>query len=290
MLKYFGWTLVLLLLVSSFPAAAYTVVLKNGKVLKGTLISETDDKIVFKDDQGLQFSLKKTVLNADKTKEANAAAPAAAPEAAPAQQAAAPAKAPSTKPPRVYTAADIEALRQKFSNAISGTSGESLDMSTPSGYYKGLMEAVSRITGSMNDMGSLLDGMNTDWELASSTGRNPAASFTKYKTGKVYTELSRQINANLSELKGLRDGMQSPPKGYEDAASYLSQSVDTLYNYFGAIQQYNGEPTIGVFRMSLQKYSNDVDSLLSKIQSLPPPPEEQPAPNPNVTNPENQPH
>ena len=288
MLKYFGLTLVLLLVISSLPAAAYTVVLKSGKVLKGTLVSETDEKIVFKDEQGLQFSLKKTVLDADKTKEANAAAPAAAPEAAPVPEPATPAKAPSTKPSKVYTAADIEALRKKYSNAISGTSGESLDVSTPSGYYKGLMEAVSRITGSMNDMGSLLDGMNTDWELASSTGRNPAASFAKYKTGKVYTELSRQINANLSELKALRDSMQSPPKGYEGAAGYLSESVDSLYNYFGAIQQYNGDPAIGVFRMSLQKYSNEVDSQLSKIQGMPAPPEDQPPATPDNTNQDNQ--
>src|SRR5215471_5457602 len=52
-------------------AESYTVILKNGKILKGTLLSENDSIIVFKDDQGLQFSLKKSLLDLDKTREAN---------------------------------------------------------------------------------------------------------------------------------------------------------------------------------------------------------------------------
>ena len=60
-----------LLIVFPYSAESYTVILKNGKVLKGKLLSETEDVLVFKDEQGLQYSLKKSVIDLQKTNEAN---------------------------------------------------------------------------------------------------------------------------------------------------------------------------------------------------------------------------
>src|SRR5262245_26824515 len=108
----------ILLIVGSFLAVvsanAYTVVLKkNGKALTGTLISEDDNSIVFKDDQGLQYSLKKSVLDLDKMKEANTPPP--PPPPPPQEQPAETPKEPG-KPAKVYTQADVEGLRDKYSN------------------------------------------------------------------------------------------------------------------------------------------------------------------------------
>jgi hypothetical protein len=107
MLKRVGMLLVLVFVASCLPAVAYTVVLKNGKTIKGTLISETDEKIIFKDEQGLQYSLKKTSLDLAKMAEANAPPPTPAP-AAPAEPSA---PEDSKKSPKVYTTSDLETLR-----------------------------------------------------------------------------------------------------------------------------------------------------------------------------------
>ena len=54
-----------------YSAEPYTVILKNGKMMKGQLLSENDELIVFKDEQGLQYSLKKSLLDLEKMKETN---------------------------------------------------------------------------------------------------------------------------------------------------------------------------------------------------------------------------
>jgi hypothetical protein len=122
----------------------------------------------------------------------------------------------------------------------------------------------------------LFDGISTDWEISTSTGRDPMSSFTKFKAGKVFTEMTASINSNLSELQGLRDSMQTAPKGMEAAATSLSEAVDALYNYLGAIQQYGGNPAPAAFRATLQEYSNKVNASLATIQAIPAPPGEAP--------------
>ena len=261
---------VMLLVLSCLPSEAYTVILKNGKAMKGTLISENDEKIVFKDEQGLQFSLSKNSLDLAKMKDANApppAAPAAAPETP------APAAAPAAKKPaRVYTAADLQTIRDRFSTS-SGDAGEMVDPTSPAGYYKGLMEAVSRITSLANDLGGLLDGMNTDWEVASSTGRNPVDSIKKYKGSKAFTDLSQSIKINLSELQSLRDSMSPPIQGFQNGYDALNKSVESLYTYYDRLQQYSGDTPVPALRSELERYSDEVNGALSTIQAVPAPPE-----------------
>jgi paraquat-inducible protein B len=177
----------------------------------------------------------------------------------------------------VYTASDLQKIRDKV--RLSGATengGEMVDPSSPSGYYKGLMEAVSRISGVQNDLVGLLDGMNTDWEVASSTGRNPVDSLQKYKAGKAYTDITANIKSNLSELQSLRDSMQPPLQQYRNAFDAMNTSVDTLYEYFTAVSTYSGDPPVQAFRASLQKYSSTVDTSLAQIQNAPAPPETSP--------------
>lgn len=280
MLKRLWVIPVLLLVLSCLPADAYTVILKNGKVMKGTLISESDQKIVFKDEHGMQFSLNKSTLDVGKMQEANTAPPPPPPAAE--TKPATPAAPASKKPARVYTAADLQAVRDRVGlSTSSGDAGEMVDPASPAGYYKGLMEAVSRITGVTNDLGGLLDGMNTDWEVSSSTGRDPAASLQKYKGSKAFTDLSQSIKSNLSELQSLRDSMQPPLQGFQDAYSALDRSVNALYSYYDAIQVYAGDPPVPAFRASIQNYGDTVDAALGVIQAVPAPAQPEPAPSDN---------
>lgn len=279
MLKSIGFALAVVLVFSCFPAGAYDVILKNGKVLKGTLISETDEMIVFKDQQGLQFSLKKSSMDLDKMKEANVAPP--QPEPAPAPEPAAPVASDTKKPAKVYTASDVEKLRKKYSNLANGTTGESIDVSTPAGYYKGLMEAVTSINATMNDIDSMLNAMNTSVEVAASTGRDPKAAFRQYKSSKAFEGLDKSINSSLSELQAMNDSMQSPPANYASGAQSLGKAVESMYGYYNAVERYDGKTQIGDFRMSLKQYTDPVENAVAQIQSLPAPEGEQPPANPD---------
>jgi superfamily II DNA helicase RecQ len=93
---------------------AYDVVLKNGKTVHGSLISEDNEKISIKDKDGLVLNFKKSLIDLEKTSAANKPAAVAEP-AKPAEQPqkeSAEKSAPKTKKPaRVYTDSDLYRLR-----------------------------------------------------------------------------------------------------------------------------------------------------------------------------------
>ena len=96
--------------------SAYEVVLKNGKVVKGDLVSQDDTMIVLKDATGIQVQLKKSTVDLQKTESANVppAPPAAESKPAPASTAApAQAKDQPKKPAKVYTQKDLDRLREE---------------------------------------------------------------------------------------------------------------------------------------------------------------------------------
>lgn len=265
MLRRFTMLLVIFLSVLvCIQSWAYTVILKNGKVIKGTLISEDDVGLVFKDEKGFQFSLKKSALDLDKMKESNAAPPPAAPvPEKPAEV------APEKKAAKMYTAADLEHLRDRYGPLATSEAVTETDPSeSPDAYYAAITNAVGRISTVSNDLSSLMDGMNTDWEVATSTGRDPVASLQKYKSGKGYTDISKEVSGGIAGLQSLNDSLQSPPKGMESAPDSVGKSVEALSEYFGAVQRYAGNPPMASFRASVQKYADAVDAALSDLQKI----------------------
>src|SRR5262245_37179356 len=120
MLKKLPFLLFIFCIVAT--ASAYTVVMKNGKMMNGTLISETEKSILFKDDSGVQYSLKKANLDLEKMKEANAPKMETAP---PVETPAAP-EAPKKKA-RVYTKEDVDSLRSKYPELSLGEPIENPD-------------------------------------------------------------------------------------------------------------------------------------------------------------------
>jgi hypothetical protein len=112
-----------------FAAAsyAYEVVLKNGKVVKGTLVSEDDSLIVVEDADGLKINIKKANVDTEKTQIANPPAkPTVVPEPAKPKEASAEKAKPKPtlhKPAKKLTEEDLEKLREKY-DLGEGTFGE----------------------------------------------------------------------------------------------------------------------------------------------------------------------
>jgi hypothetical protein len=106
---------------------AYDLILKNGKVIQGNLISESNDLFVIEDASGVKMNFKKANVDLEKTAEANKSK-APEPEAKQEQPAAAaesveqPAK--SKKPSRVFTDKDVRRLRGQIPMEGSAEEGE----------------------------------------------------------------------------------------------------------------------------------------------------------------------
>src|SRR4026208_2452798 len=142
--------LLVLLFIFSLGAAvasAYTVVLKNGKTMTGTLISETEQSILFKDDAGVQYSLKKANLDLEKMSAANTPPPE---EAAPAMEAPAVVETPKKKA-KVYTKEDVDSLRSKYPELSLGEPIENVEdfeggVLKPSAYGRRIQEGATVIS------------------------------------------------------------------------------------------------------------------------------------------------
>lgn len=100
------------------PCFAYQVVLKNGKTVQGTRVSETSTMILMKDASGTIMNVKKEEIDQQKTDEAN--------KKPQTEIKTDPPPAPAAKPKygsRKYTAEDLARLREKY-DLGSGTFGE----------------------------------------------------------------------------------------------------------------------------------------------------------------------
>lgn len=83
------------------PAShGYDVVLKTGKVIRGTIVKEDDNGYVIKNDSGIEFTISKKNVDASKTAAANVSSKTD--------------EKSLKKPARVYTKEDIERVREKI--------------------------------------------------------------------------------------------------------------------------------------------------------------------------------
>jgi hypothetical protein len=101
----------LLFIISS--GFAHDLVLKSGKVIQGTVVSETEDSILIKDKDGVVLNFKKTLVDLEKTADANKAIhqkPVVEEKKTTAEKSGEKPK----KPARVYNASDLERLRDKY--------------------------------------------------------------------------------------------------------------------------------------------------------------------------------
>ena len=108
----FGITF-LFLLIAPF-VFSYELILKNGKTIQGTFVSEDEEKISIKDKDGVTLNFKKTLIDQEKTAEANKPAPEPEKAAEPEKPAEPKEPAKPKKPARVYDSNDLYRLRSEY--------------------------------------------------------------------------------------------------------------------------------------------------------------------------------
>ena len=242
-------SIVLVLLVTSllFSEETYTVILKNGKIMKGQIVSENAEMIIFKDAQGLQYSLKKSVLDLEKMKEANT-----------------PPEPPPPPPPeeiQTQPNQEIETTPAETSKPQEQTAVVSSDENP---FAKSLHEATSKLETAFATAKSLLDGMITAWEVNASTGRDPATALQEFKTTKAAT-ITALADSQIQTVDKLQESLGSPASQYVSALQTFNDAVSELHQYYDAIRQYDGKPSPRVFHSRL---TTKEQSLTKKIEAL----------------------
>ena len=256
--------------------------------MKGTLVSENTDAIVFKDDSGVQFSLKKTGLDLDKMKEANdaeAAAVAATP--APPATAAQPAPAaPATKPAkkaRVYTKDDLDKLKERYGELTTGTPIEnSEDFSSPGvlkpeAYLKMVRDAAAPLSQIAQNLDLLGAGINTQWEVAASTGKNATEAIQSYMKGESASAIITTYTTQIAAAQDVKERLGTPPRGYQELGKIYDTALTSIQNYYDLIRGYASVQNSSVFKSRLDEMKMKVNSSVMSLQGWQPPSAMQPA-------------
>lgn len=228
--------LVLLALLPFLKAEAYTVVMKNGKTIKGTVISETADGLVFKDESGLQYSLKKSNLDLEKMEEANKpqAAPAPPPPAdssatpsSPTEPAQPPAPPQTPKPARVYTQEDINRLRG--ASDVADDTDADVDVEDTGDPYVDTMHAAGAVLGDLiGKYQSLASQLASVYDIASTSGADGNAAAQKFVAGQTGASILHDIDADVSRLNKLKNSLPTTWDIKPAGVIALDQALDMI--------------------------------------------------------------
>jgi hypothetical protein len=242
-------SIVLILFLTSllFSEETYTVFLKNGKVMKGHLVSENSEMIVFKDAQGIQYSLKKSVLDLEKMKDANT--PPEPPQVPPPEEV-------QPEPTKDTETTPVETPKPVEPAAVISTDENP--------YGKSLHDATSKLETAFATAKSLLDGMMTAWEVNASTGRDPATALQEFKATKAAT-ITALADSQITTVDKLQEGLGSPTSEYVSELQTFNNAVSELHQYYDAIRQYDGKPSPRVFHSRL---TTKEQSIQKKIEEL----------------------
>ncbi len=259
-----------LLIVFPYSAESYTVILKNGKVLKGKLLSETEDVLVFKDEQGLQYSLKKSVIDLQKTNEANEPPP------EPDKEVPAPEEVESSEPvgsEQQETSTPQQGGESEASESVPAPEETMAPVSSTeaesSPYFISINEGTAKLENVFEEVGSYLDAMMTAWEVNASTGRDPVAAFREFKTNKG-PALTASIDALFQDLEISKTKLNDPPVQYSTAFEAFNSGIGTLTEYYNAIRQYDGKPAISVFKSRLSPKEQSIQKKIEELKAVKP--------------------
>ncbi|MCI0415709.1 hypothetical protein L0222_23280 [bacterium] len=267
-------TIPFLLLVFCFSlasAGAYTVVLKNGKMMTGTLVSETDQMILFKDDSGVQYSLKKANLDLGKMTEANAPK-VEAPPPAPAPPAA---DTETKKKARVYTKEDVDNLRTKYPELSIGEpieNPEDFDRGVlkPEAYSKRINESAGRISRNLPGLTKLRDATATAWEVAASTGKDPAEAVKAALSTEEATLVLKQASDDLISMARWQETMANAPDKYKDGYNLFVQTMTDLSDFHRGVREWNSFENVNIFRSRLGELETRISVNSHRLQTWKP--------------------
>lgn len=283
-------SLFVLLIVPFVGAQAYTVVLKNGKVMKGTYVSETNDSLVFKDEKGFQYSLKKSLLDLEKMEEANKP-----PEPPPVAAELAPEPAPEPEPPppaekkpvRTFTTADIERLNNKNSKPpgsfttqpqavvpspppippLMEPAAASVALS-PAEYVNSMHSAASTLKEAQDQLRTVAESMMASFEIAASTGADGRAALNEYLEGKEARAVLGAIDTNLSKLYTLNAQLAKPPAGYEKAYQTFDSGLREIQEMRAFLAAPKITASTAPFKSRLSKTTDQISRSIEILQQL----------------------
>jgi len=266
-------TLLLIVFCVGMTAAnAYTVVLKNGKTLSGNLVSETEQMIIFKDDTGLQYSLKKANLDLEKMKEANAPKMEPPPVAPPAE-------APQTpkKKARVYTKEDLEAIRSKYPELSIGEPVERPEdyvdgKLTTEAFLRRLQDGGSMIRESASSMTVVRDSILAAWEPAVSAKNDPREAVNGVLATSDSTAAIESVSTDLETLGTWQETMKAPPDQYKEVYGTFVSAITALSEFHRLVREWYTLETPDNFRSKTSASQNQINTTLSGLQSVAPAP------------------
>jgi hypothetical protein len=244
---------ILLITTLLFSEEKFTVILKNGKVMKGHFVSENAEMLIFKDAQGLQYSLKKSLLDLEKMKATNT----------PPQ--------PVPEPIEVKIEETTESTSETTQTNPIEQSEKDQAITTASSdenpYAKSFQRAVSQLETTFQGVKSLLDGMMTAWEVNASTGRNPATALQEFKATKAAT-ITVLADSQLQTLDKLQEGLGNPTSQYVSAVQTFNNAVSELHQYYDSIRQYDGKPSPRVFHSRLTTKEQSIQKKIEDLRDL----------------------
>jgi hypothetical protein len=284
-------TIPFLLLVFCFSlatAGAYTVVLKNGKMMTGTLVSETDQVILFKDDSGVQYSLKKINLDLGKMSEANAPKVEAPPPVAPPPPVS---ETEAKKKGRVYTKEDVENLRSKYPELSIGEPIENPEdfergVLKPEAYSKKIQESAEKISRNLPGLATLRDATATAWEVATSTGKDPAEAVKGTLSTEEAALVLKQTSDDLMSMARWQETMANAPDQYKEGYELFVKTMTDLSDYQRALREWNSFENVNIFRSRLAELETRINTNATRLQTWKPevaPPDKAQPPKPPVT-------
>lgn len=259
-------TAAFLLLMTILPllsAEAYTVVMKNGRTMKGTLISETADVIVLKDDTGVQLSLKKSFLDLAKMEEANKPAPAPVPAPAlqtrPEPVTPPPQTRPGSpkKPARVYTDDDI--LRLKGFDTTGLLEPGVDDTGDP--YINAMHSAAAIINDVLDRYQSLAAMAVSAYDISVSTGGDGNAAMQKFFKGDMAAMFLKAFDADAAKLNTLKGRVA----GVEDQGGAGGESLAQAVTVTENMRSMLITPHILASSADFEAQVNDLSSQLANL-------------------------
>jgi len=288
MLKKFPF-LLFIFCIAAATASAYTVVLKNGKMMNGTLISETEQSILFKDDAGVQYSLKKANLDLDKMKDANAPKM----EAPPPMEAPATTKEAPKKKARVYTKEDVDSLRSKYPELSLGEPVENPEdfeggVLKPSAYGKRIQQGAEAIGSNVAGLIELRDGVATAWEVAASTGKSPVEAVNAVLATEKAAATMKSVSDDLMVLGRWQESMSNPPDKFKEGYDLYVQALTALSDFQKGIRDWNKVENVDLFRSNLAQLESQITTSIAKIPPTMEKPQTPPEKNPDQEKPEDQ--
>ncbi len=205
------------------------------------------------------------------------ASPAAQPAPAVPSRPVVPKSAPPGKQPKVFTNEDVVPAAPNPEPALQESpQPEPVPQTAPAAlidgeaYDKELKDGAGQLAKTLQDLSALTDGITVNWEVASSTGNDPARSVRDYMTGATATAILGNTSQQVNSLQTLQGKLANAPAGKEQSYQIFTRAVDGLKAFHSQIQQYDSIQNISLLKSRLTELSSQINSAVEVLQATEP--------------------